>query len=57
MGTTADDGAMPRASGNGCVVGSSITSGEQSGSWKQSKDEVSQKLKKDKAQKREKCQS
>ncbi len=38
MGTMADDGAMPRrASGNGGVVGSSITSGGQSGSWLQSK--------------------
>jgi hypothetical protein len=36
MGTMADDGAMPRrASGNGGVVGSSITSGGQSGSWLQ----------------------
>ena len=33
-----DDGAMPRrASSNGGVVGSSITSGGQSGSWLQSK--------------------
>jgi hypothetical protein len=38
MGTMADDGAMPRrASGNGGVVGSSITRGGQSGSWLQSK--------------------
>jgi hypothetical protein len=38
MGTMADDGAMPRrASGNGGVVGSSITSGGKSGSWLQSK--------------------
>jgi hypothetical protein len=38
MGTMTDDGAMPRrASGNGSVVGSSITSGGQSGSWLQSK--------------------
>ena len=37
-GTMTDDGAMPRrASGNGGVVGSSITSGGQSGSWLQSK--------------------
>jgi hypothetical protein len=33
-----DDGVMPRrASGNGGIVGSSITSGGQSGSWLQSK--------------------
>jgi hypothetical protein len=38
MGTMTDDGAMPRrASGNGSVVGSSITSRGQSGSWLQSK--------------------
>ena len=38
MGTMTDDGAMPRrASGNGSVVGSSITSGGQSGSSLQSK--------------------
>ena len=38
MGTMADDGEMPRrASGNGGVVGSSITSGGQSGSWLHSK--------------------
>ena len=38
MGTMTDDGAMPRrASDNGSVVGSSITSGGQSGSWLQSK--------------------
>ena len=37
-----DDGAMPRrASGNDGVVGSSITSGGQSGSWLQSKKNVS----------------
>ena len=41
MGTMSDDGAMPRrASGNGGVVGSSITSGGQSGSWLQSKTNV-----------------
>ncbi len=38
MGTITDDGAMPRrASGNCSVVGSSITSRGQSGSWLQSK--------------------
>ncbi len=37
-GTMTDDGAMPRsASGNSCVVGSSITIGGQSGSWLQPK--------------------
>ena len=41
MGTMTDDGVMPRrASDNGSVVGSSITSGGQSGSWLQSKRNV-----------------
>jgi hypothetical protein len=39
MRTMADDGAMPPR-GNGGVVGSSITSGGQSGSWKKSKENV-----------------